>query len=143
MTPEQQAAWAVLQTAFTFVTGELRQRWQLAREVKNTPATETPKPAVSEAIQTEIQTKLSQIEDEFALKMMSGNIKSSKKVAENSHRLWNKLREQLPLAAPDARARLELQMEDAARTRDEAIAEIKTALQTVLEQEIVIQSPKS
>ncbi len=144
MNPEQQAAWAILQSAFSFVAGELRQRWQLAREAKSNPATpEKPKPEVSESIQTEAQAKLTKLEDAFALKMMSGSLKSAMKVAENNHRRWNKLREQIPLVSPSERVTLELQMENTAQERDVAITEMKDIIQTLLEQEIVIESPKA
>ncbi len=141
MDPAQQAAWTILQSAFTFVAGELRQRWQLAREAKETPPAANPKPAVSDATRSEAQRKLAEISDAFTLEMMSGNLKTAVNMAKTYNRRWNMYREQLPKAIDPVP--IQLQMEEAAKGRDDAITEIKNALQALLEQEIVIESPKA
>ena len=139
LTLEQQAAWQILQQAFSLVANELKQRWQLAREKEKPSGTtqnEEIQPNVSESLQNTIKSELENMQDTTKLKMMTDNLDTAIKMAERYNHRRNKYRQQLPLAVDPVP--IEIQIEEAESERDKAIAEMKSIFEEIAKQEVII-----
>lgn len=140
-TPEQQAAWLILQKAFTLVSEELKQRWQFTREkTKSTETSKNPEiqPSVSEALQANLMDQLKSIQNDTQLKMMRDNLETAINMAERYNHLRNKYRLRLPIAMDSVP--IEIQIEEAERERDKAIAEIKAIFEELTKEDVVIEN---
>lgn len=151
LTPEQQAGLVILQQAFTLVAGELKQRWQFAREQKQAKAkkaSKAGKPAkaektpageagVSTPLQERLEARLKETSDSAQLRMLTDNLKTNIKLAEDYNRLRNKIRQKLPVSSDSSR--LELQIEDAEKERDKAVSEIQAIFEKLAGEALVIQ----
>lgn len=136
LTPEQQAAWRILQQAFALVAYELKQRWQFARE-KTKASDTTQQPNVSQSLQDALKSRLEDLHDSAQLTMRIDDLKTAIVMAEKYNRRRNGYRRELPTAADSVL--IEMQIDEAQSKRDKAITEIKTIFEELTQEEVVIE----
>jgi len=138
VSPEQQIAMQILKEAFSFIADELKQRWKSKREKLQKEALSPDKTnlGISEPLQSVLVKQLENLHDESQLKMLTDNLKTAMLMAEKYNKRWNKYREQLP-SAIDAVA-IEMQIDEAESNREKAVKEIKTILEMLSKEEIII-----
>jgi hypothetical protein len=138
--PEQQIAMQILKEAFSFIADELKQRWKSKREKSQseTPSKDEADLGISESLQSTLVKQLESLHDESQLKMLSDNLKTAMLMAEKYNKRWNKYRGQLP-SAIDTVA-IEMQIDEAESNREKAVKEIKTILEKLSKEEIIISS---
>jgi len=138
ISPEQQIAMQILKEAFSFIADELKQRWKSRREKsqKETPSDNNANLGLSEPLQLTLMKKLENLTDKSQLKMLTDNLKTAIAMAEKYNKRWNKYREQLPSAID--RVAVEMQVDEAENDREKAVKEIKTILEKISKEEIII-----
>lgn len=138
ISPEQQIAMQILKEAFSFIADELKQRWKSRREKspEAIPPDNSANLGLSESLQLTLIKRLENLNDESQLKMLTDNLKTAISMAEKYNKRWNKYREQLPSSID--RVAVEMQVDEAENDRENAVKEIKTILEKLSKEEIVV-----